>query len=81
MMLMLLVRRVTIAVDRLDRHDLWSAFWRGWARDEKHGMIVLRFTHIVGMFLRGFSDNWTRDGHKVMWLGQITRVPCVDHSM
>jgi hypothetical protein len=43
-------------------------------------MVVLRFTRIEGVFLRGFSDNWTRDGHKVMWLAQITRVPCVDHS-
>lgn len=32
-------------------------------------MIVLCSTRIVGMFLRGFSDNWTRDDHKVMWLG------------
>ena len=72
-------------MDRVDRHcfGLRGAFGRGWARDEKHGMmmIVLHFTRMVDTLLKGLSDNWTRDDHKVMWLGQITRVPCVDHSV
>ena len=36
---------------------------------------------MVDTLLKGLSDNWTRDDHKVMWLGQITRVPCVDQSV
>lgn len=34
-----------------------------------------------GHVLKRLSDNWTRDGHKVMWLGKITRVWCMYQSI